>query len=138
MWGGFDLSATRYRGVTVVPPADRPVFMQHGMAEEYVAVGFSFGSPDSPAAAFYGYIAPQPAGLEGRSWGADGGAWIPGAGLAVLPWEAVRGIPDPRAAIIAFADAVYGAAVELAGWPADLVGPRHDGWQASRTPPVRP
>ena len=27
------------------------------------------------------------------------------------------------------------AAVELAGWPARLTGPRFDGWYASRTPP---
>jgi hypothetical protein len=48
--------------------------MQHGMAEEYVSVGFSFGSPDSPAPAMFAYIAPEPGGLERRSWGAYGAA----------------------------------------------------------------
>ncbi len=136
MWGGLDLSATRYRAVATTPPTDRPPFMQHGMSEEYVAVGFSFGSPDSPAAAVYAYIAPQPDGLQGRSWGPDGAGWIADAGLAVLPWETLRATTDPRETIIAFADAVYAAAVETAGWPADLVGPRFDGWHASRIPPA--
>jgi len=63
--------------------------------------------------------------------------WIPDAGLVVLPWEALRTAPDPRQAIIPFADAVSSAAVETAGGPADLVGPRFDGWHASRTPPSR-
>ncbi len=136
MWGGFDLSATRYRARATPPPADRPAFMQHGMAEEYVAVGFSFGTPEAPAAGLYAYIAPQPGGLEDCSWGSGGAVWLPDAGLVVLPWEALRTTPDPAAAIIDFGDAVYAAAVQTAGWPADLVGPRFDGWHASRTPPA--
>jgi hypothetical protein len=35
-----------------------------------------------------------------------------------------------------FGDAVYEAAVETAGWPADLIGPRCDGWRMSTTPPA--
>jgi hypothetical protein len=138
MWGGFDLSATRYRAVAMTPPADRPAFMQHGMVEEYVAVGFSFGAPDSPASGMYAYIAPEPDGLQGRWWGTDGATWLPETGLVVLPWESLRVTADPRETIVAFADAVYAAAVETAGWPADLVGPRFDGWHASRTPPAKP
>ena len=64
MWGGFDLSATRYRGATVTPPPGRPAFMQRGMDEEVVAAGFSFGSADSPQAAFYAYVGPAPSGIE--------------------------------------------------------------------------
>jgi hypothetical protein len=103
-----------------------------------VAVGFSFGSSSSPAAALYAYIAPPPERLEGCSWGPIGATWEPEAGLAVLPWETLRSMEDPRQGIIVFADAVYAAAVETAGWPADLVGARHDGWYASRTPLARP
>jgi hypothetical protein len=135
MWGGFDLSATRYRGVSTLPPPDRPAFVQHGMVEEYVSVGFSFGSPETPDVGMYAYIWPQPDGLEGRSWGVDGAAWHPDAGLVLLPWTTVRDTADPHQAIVAFGDAVYDAAVETAGWPPDLVGPRFDGWHMSRTPP---
>jgi len=137
MWGGFDLSATRYRGAATTPPADRPVFLQNGMTEEYVAVGFFFGSAAIPFASVYAYIAPQPDGLDDRSWGPDGATWEPEAGLALLPWDALRRLPEPEEAIIQFADAVYAAAAETAGWPLELVGPRHDGWYASRTPLAR-
>jgi hypothetical protein len=107
------------------------------MVEEYVAVGFSFGTPDAPAAGMYAYIAPQPDGLEGRPWGVEDASWVPEAGMVLWPWEAVRASADPHAAVVSFADAVYDAAVETAGWRADLVGPRFDGWHASRTPPDR-
>jgi hypothetical protein len=137
MWGGFDLSATRYRAAPTTPPADRPVFLQNGMTEEYVSVGFFFGSAALPFASVYGYIAPQPDGLDDRSWGPDCASWEPEAGLALLPWEELRRLPEPEDAIIQFADAVYAAAVETAGWPVELVGPRHDGWYASRTPLAR-
>jgi len=134
MWGGFDLSATRYRGAALTPPPGRPVFMQRGMAEEVVAAGFSFGSPESPQAAFYAYIEPAPAGVDRWDWGTAGAAWDPAAGLAVLSWEAAVAAGQPREAVIAFADAAYRAAVDLAGWPGGLAGPRYDGWYASRTP----
>lgn len=76
-------------------------------------------------------------GLENRSWGAARAAWLPDAGLALLPWADVIAAKDPVQAIIDFADATYSAAVDLSGWSADLVGSRQDGWQASRTPPAR-
>ncbi|MGW1160290.1 DUF5996 family protein [Streptomyces sp. NPDC002513] len=136
MWGGFDLSATRYRAQPTEPPLDRPAFLQNCQVEAYVSVGFSFGSPQAPHVGMYGYIWPQPDGLEGRSWGVDGAAWHPDAGLVLLPWATLRETADPRGAIVAFGDAVYDAAVETAGWPSNLIGPRCDGWYMSRTPPI--
>jgi hypothetical protein len=136
MWGGFDLSATRYCGRRTVPRAGKPVFMQNGELEAYVSVGFSFGSPEAPAAGLYAYIWPQPDGLEQVvSWGVEGAAWNPDAGLVLLPWTVLRSQPDPQAAVVSFAEAVYQAAVEKADWPADLLGASCDGWHMSRTPP---
>jgi hypothetical protein len=68
-------------------------------------------------------------GSRGCFVGAGGGT----SGLAVGCRARQRG---PHSAIVSFADAVYDAAVETAGWPADLVGPRFDGWHASRTAPA--
>lgn len=136
MWGGFDLSATRYRAQPTLPRPGRPPFMQNAELEEYVSVGFSFGGPQAPAAGMYAYIWPRPGGLDGRSWGVDGAAWDPDAGLVLLPWSVLREQEDPHGAIVSFGDAVYEAAVETAGWPSNLVGPRYDGWHMSRTPPA--
>jgi hypothetical protein len=98
MWGGFDLSATRYRPQPAAPPPNRPAFMQNAQVEEYVSVGFSFGSSEAPDAGMYAYIWPQPEGLEGRSWGVDGAAWHPDAGLVLLPWATLRETADPHQA----------------------------------------
>jgi len=136
MWGGFDLSATRYRAQPTLPRPGKPLFMQNAELEAYVSVGFSFGSPQAPAAGMYAYIWPQPDGLDGRFWGVEGAAWYPEAGLVLLPWSLLRDQDDPHQAIVSFGDAVYQAAVETAGWPADLIGPRCDGWHMSRTPPA--
>lgn len=135
MWGGFDLSATRHRAQPTEPPPTGPTFMQNAQLREYVAVGFSFGDTTAPSSGMYAYIWPQPDGLDGRSWGVDGAVWNADAGLVLLPWDRLGETTDPRQAIVTFGDAVYDAAVELAGWPSDLVGPRVDGWYMSRTRP---
>jgi Family of unknown function (DUF5996) len=136
MWGGFDLSATRYCGRPTLPRANKPPFMQNGELQAYVSVGFFFGSAAAPAAAVYAYIWPQPDGLAGRSWGVEGAEWNPEAGLVLLPWSVLREQQDPHGAVVSFGEAVYRAAVELADWPSDLIGPRCDGWHMSRTRPA--
>lgn len=136
-WGGFDVSATRYNGRPVTPPATHPLFMQNGMTGEVVSVGFVLGDDKSPQASFYAYISPAPDGLDEVDFG-PGATWLPEAGLIVLPWELVRTSEDPEATVVRFADAVYAAAVDRAGWPGDLVGSRHDGWYAARHPVFGP
>ncbi|QKW24759.1 hypothetical protein HUT11_00315 [Streptomyces seoulensis] len=134
MWGGFDLSATRHRPQPAPPPPDAPPFMQNAQINAYVAVGFSFKNlPDRPSIGMYAYIWPQPDGLADRAWGVEGAHWDEEAGLVLLPWDVLRQTPDPRQAIVLFGDAVYQAAVDTADWPAELVGPRVDGWHMSRT-----
>jgi hypothetical protein len=131
MWGGFDLSATRYTGRAVTPPDTMPVFQQNGMAGEVVALGFFLGDDESRAAAFYAYISPSPPGIDAVDFGVDGATYLPEAGLIVLPWDIVRARDDPQETVVRFADGVYHAAIELGGWPANLTGPRHEGWYAS-------
>lgn len=119
-----------------VPPPHQPPFMQNAQLDTYVSVGFSFGDAKAPNVGMYAYIWPQPDGLGDRSWGVEGAAWHPDAGLVRLPWAKLRETADPHQAIVAFGDAVYDAAVETAGWPSDLVGPRVEGWYMSKTPPA--
>jgi hypothetical protein len=131
MWGGFDLYAARYNGRPVTPPDTAPIFQQNGMMAEVVAVGFYFGDARIPEPSFFAYISPPPSAIASADFGVPGAAFNAAAGLIVLPWESVRTQPDPHAAILRFADSVYGAAITLGGWPKDLVGQRVDGWYAS-------
>jgi len=134
MWGGFDLSATRYNGRPVTPPANHPVFQQNGMCNEVVSVGLMFGEDAIPRPYFFAYISPRPGGLESFDFGVPETGWQPEHGLIVLPWNAVAASPDPHATVVRFADRVYEAAVELGDWPDGLLAERHDGWHASRHP----
>jgi Family of unknown function (DUF5996) len=131
MWGGFDVYAPRYNGRSLLPPSGRPIFQQNGMNGEVVAVGFSLGDSKSRTASFYAYISPPPAGIENADFGVEGAAYDVAAGLVVLPWDVVRASENPLHTVLRFADAVYSAAVNLAGWPNNWINPRHDGWYAS-------
>jgi Family of unknown function (DUF5996) len=133
MWGGFDLSATRYNGQPVEPPATQPMFQRNGMTEAVVAVGFVLGD-DSTHPYFYAYVSPEPGGLAQTDFGVDGAAYSAEDGLAKLPWDVVTSSADPDTTIVQFADAVWHAAVELGGWDAALVLARRDGWYASQHP----
>jgi hypothetical protein len=130
MWGGFDLSAQRFNGRSARPPAGHPAFLQNGMTGEVVSVGFSLGSAQSPAAGFYGYVSPAPEAMADADFGVPGATWNADAGLAVLPWEAVRRAADPAAEVVRFGDGVYA----VAGWPAELIGPRVSGRHAATRP----
>jgi hypothetical protein len=130
MWGGFDISAQRFNGRSVQPPATPPVFLQNGMTGEVVSVGFSFGDPQSRTPAFYAYISPPAAGLPEADLGADGAIWNEDAGMALLPWQALLRVDDPQDAVVRFGDAVYAQA----GWAAELVGERVGGREAAIRP----
>ena len=132
MWGGFDVYAARYNGRDVTPPSTHPIFQQNGMSAEVVAVGFYFGSDQAPNATFFAYISPPPEGIAKATFGVEGSSFNSAAGLIVLPWEIVRTNKDPHGTVLKFADAVYDNAVKLGGWPSGLVGPRCDGWYASK------
>jgi Family of unknown function (DUF5996) len=134
MWGAFDLSASRYTGRQFNPPPDHPMFQRNGMCSEVVSLGLFFGDPSIPEPYFFAYIAPPPDGLERFDFELAGAEWRADVGLIVLPWSDVVATSDPHATVIRFGDRVYQAAVELAGWPDDLVAERVDGWYASRHP----
>jgi hypothetical protein len=137
MWGEFDLSATRHLPRPATPPPVGPAFARNAQRRHYLSLGFSFGGEHAPEIGMYAYIWPQPDGLERRTWGVAGASWHPEVGLVLLPWSELIKEPDPHGAIVALGDAVQDAAVATADWPADLVGPRCDGWYMSRTqPPV--
>jgi Family of unknown function (DUF5996) len=133
MWGGFDLSATRYNGHPSTASEQAPMFQRNGMTEQVAAVGFVLGDDTTPAN-FYAYVSPQPDGFADIDLEVPGAAFSAETGLATLSWDAARSTGNPTAAVITFGDAIYSAAVETGGWDPHLVLDRRDGWFAGHHP----
>ncbi|MEA2664213.1 MAG: hypothetical protein QOI11_1157, partial [Candidatus Eremiobacteraeota bacterium] len=119
-WHSFDLALARFSGRRAGGPPKADPVEREAYSHEVIAFGFWPGDPATPAPTFYTYTAPEPAGLTARPLRPDGAGWYPsGAGhLGALPYDAVRGAADPRAALLEFLHAGYEAGTTSAGWDA--------------------
>lgn len=115
-WGSFDLNLSRYSGRPAEPPPDVGVIMRYTCDAEHFCVGWWPGSPQMPRPGFYAYAYPQPAGLELAALSDAPGGWDSTLGEFFLPYDEVRSLESPEAAIDAFAEMTYIAAAELSGW----------------------
>ncbi len=115
-WGGFDLNHTRFNGRAVPQPADADPIRGFGENEENFAVGFWPGTRDAPFPVIYAYLAPAPDGLEGAAVSPAPARFEPSLGEFVLPYDALRVLPDPDAAALEFFRSAYESSVALAGW----------------------
>lgn len=120
-WGSLDLAVTRFSGRTAParPGADRVT--REAYSHEVVSLGFWPGgaTPDGKRVdepIFYGYAAPPPDGFETAEVRPPPARWDAALGEFVLPYEAVRRTPDPRAAVLAFCESVYEAGATLGRW----------------------
>jgi hypothetical protein len=70
-----------------------------------------------PAPAFYSYTAPEPAGLADEPLPPPG-KWqaANGSHMALLMYDDVRTLEDPRAPVLDFLEAAYQAGARRAGW----------------------
>jgi hypothetical protein len=114
-WHSLDLAQTRFSGRSA-PASDADAVTQEAYSHELISFGFWAGDENMPEAAFYSYTAPAPDGLYERELHPAEAAWRDG--LAILPYEAVRAAPDPRARLLAFLQSAYDAGVDAAGWTA--------------------
>ena len=89
-WGSMDLAYSRFD------------------AAEHAA-GFWPGDAGHPSAAFYAYTTPKPDGIETAAVEPAGAVWSEALGELLLPYDAVRAAPDPRAALFAFLESAYRA-----------------------------
>ena len=71
---------------------------------DVIAFGFWSGDVNVTEPSYYTYTAPEPATLAQMVLRPEGAHWGPsGTGhLGLLPYAAVRGAPDPRAALLDF------------------------------------
>ena len=114
-WGAFDLAFMVFNGRRTTPGADADYIRRYDLDAESLVIGFWPGDARREAM-FFAYIVPEPPGCSSLGFEVPSAGWVGEMGEWVLPYEAVRTAPDPRATLLTFIDTVYGAAGSLAGW----------------------
>ena len=119
-WHSFDLALTRFSGRPAPAMPGANMVTREAYSHEVISFGFWFGDdkPNGlPKPAFYSYTAPEPAGLADEPLPSPG-SWIEAnnSHMALLMYDDVRKVEDPRAAILEFFEATYQAGARRAGW----------------------
>ncbi|HLI66451.1 MAG TPA: DUF5996 family protein [Caulobacteraceae bacterium] len=118
-WGGFDLAVTRFSGRRApLHPGGIPhlsdAVTREAYSHEVSSAGFWPGGGGIDPS-FYAYAYPTPAGFDAAAVPAP--ARFDGAlGEFLLPYAAVRAAADPDRTLLAFLQATYAAAADLAAW----------------------
>lgn len=118
-WHSFDLALTRFSGRPAPPIEGANMVTREAYSHEVISFGFWFGDdkPDSVAApAFYSYTAPAPDGLTDEPLRPESAKWIPSNAMAMLMYDDVRTVNDPRAAVLEFFESAYQAGAKTAEW----------------------
>lgn len=118
-WHSFDLALTRFSGKRVPPREGAGIVEREAYSHEVISFGFWFGDDKVPAPAFYSYTAPEPAGLADEPLLPESAKWADsnGAHLALLMYDDVRELIDPKTAVLDFLESAYQAGATLAEWP---------------------
>ncbi|WP_314176062.1 DUF5996 family protein [Streptomyces winkii] len=117
-WHTFDLAHTRFSGRHVEQPPQTDAVTREAYSREVISFGFWFGDDSFTEPAFYAYAAPEPAGLELEPLRPETARWVPqnGSHLALLRYEDVRALDDPRGALLDFYESAYRGAAARADW----------------------
>ena len=120
-WGSLDMAVTRFSGRPApLHPGGIPALPDEVTREAYShevsSAGFWPGGGGIDEPAFYSYAWPAPDGFAAAQVEPAGAYFHERLGEFVLPYAAVRGAPDPEAALLSFLTTTYTAAADLAGW----------------------
>jgi len=117
-WHSFDLALTRFSGKAAPAQPDANRVQREAYSHEVISFGFWFGDDNVPAPAFYSYAAPEPAGLSEEPLSPASAKWqeANGSHLALLMYDDVRGVSDPRATVLEFLESAYQAGAKKARW----------------------
>ena len=120
-WHSFDLALTRFSGrrAPIRDGANR--VEREAYSHEVISFGFWFGDDNVPAPAFYSYAAPEPAGLADEPLSPSSAKWQEsnGAHLALLMYDDVRTLGDPRTTVLEFLESAYQAGAKRASWDSE-------------------
>lgn len=120
-WGAMDLAVSRFSGRTAPTHPGRaphlaPWVLQEAYSHEVCSCGFWAG-PGLGEPAFYAYAYPEPKGFAQSPVQPAGAFYSDSLGEFILPYDVVRGAPDPDALLLGFLQSTYEAAADLAHWP---------------------
>lgn len=118
-WGALDLACTRFSGRTapehpsMAGLPDRVT--RDAYSHEVSSCGFWPGAPGIEPF-FYSYAYPEPPGYAEYSIAPSQASFEPKFGEFVLPYEQMRQLADPDAALLQFLQSTYDAAANCAHW----------------------
>ena len=119
-WGAMDLAVTRFSGREAPQhPGGVPHLadwvVREAYSHEVSSCGFWAG-PGLGEPAFYSYAYPEPEGFAAARVQPSAAFYSEALREFVLPYEAVRGSPDPDATLLSFLQSTYDAAAGLGQW----------------------
>lgn len=117
-WHTFDIAVTRFGDKHIEHLAATDPVTREAYSRDVISFGFWFGDNTFPEPAFYSYTAPEPTGLADEPLQPPAARWVErrGSHLAVLRYDDVRALPDPRAAVLDFYESAYQGGACRAGW----------------------
>jgi hypothetical protein len=114
-WGSFDLAVSLFSGQPAEPPSN-DFIMRNAMDAQEVAAGWWPGDPRYPAAAFYAYAHPAPAGYGDGKLSPPPAHFDAGLGEYILNWDDVRTADNPHAAALEFVRSAFLHSCAVCGW----------------------
>lgn len=118
-WGTMDLAVSRFSGRRAPPFAGNHI-EQEAYSHEVSSVGWWPGDERLERAAFYSYIAPEPAHFADAAITTPHAYYFAPLKGFYLDHDVVRAASDPEALLLDFCQQTYAAAADLGNWP------RHD------------
>ncbi|WP_233555479.1 DUF5996 family protein [Pontibacter oryzae] len=118
-WHHMDLTVTRFSGKKVPVRPEASIVEKEAYSHEVVSLGFWAGDDKVRFPAFYAYTYPSPDGLDQEPLKPDVATWVDsnGSPMAILNYEEMRQLENPRQALLDFLESSYQAGAKLAGWP---------------------
>jgi hypothetical protein len=118
-WGALDLACTRFSGRTAPEHPSMPGLpdrvTRDAYSHEVSSCGFWPGSAGIEPF-FYSYAYPEPQGYRQYSIAPEGAHFDANFGEFIFPYESMRCLPDPDAALLEFLQTTYEAAANCAHW----------------------
>ena len=117
-WHGLDLALTRFSGRPAPVREGAGVVDREAYSHEVISFGFWAGDDNVPAPAFYSYTAPEPKGLTAEVLRPEAAYWgsLRGGAIALLMYDEVRKVDEPRDVVLEFLESAYRAGANRAGW----------------------